>query len=239
MVLRHFHHTTDTEDIKKELLELGHVVRNIINVRHRQTKEPLNLFYIDLEPDKNNKDIYNLTAIQNKIIYFETPRTSKHHIPQCTRFQQYGHMQKYCNKPYACIKCGGHHNSAACTKPRDTPAKCALCRGAHPANYKGCGYYHTILKGHKPRNICPTHSTPTLTQEQPFTPPTVNPPYPQHQQQQQRSYADVLCNSVKPEEVSITSLKTFLDDLKGLFSQLIHQNGMIVNMLSTLLKKHR
>ena len=113
MVLRHLHHTTDTEDIKKELLEPGHVVRNIINVRHRQTKEPLNLFHKYLEPAKNNKDIYNLTAIQNKIIYFETPRTSKHHIPQCTRFQQYGHMQKYCNKPYACIKCGGHHNSAA------------------------------------------------------------------------------------------------------------------------------
>ena len=94
VVLKHLHHTTDTEDIKKELLELSHVVRNTINVRHRQTKEPLNLFYIDLEPAKNNKDIYSPTAIQNKIIYFEPPRTSKHHIPQCTRCQQYGHTQK-------------------------------------------------------------------------------------------------------------------------------------------------
>ena len=62
-VLKHLHHTVDTEGIKKGLLELGHVVRNIINVRHRQTKEQLNLFYIDLEPAKNNTDIYNLTAI--------------------------------------------------------------------------------------------------------------------------------------------------------------------------------
>ena len=44
VVLKHFHHTTDTEDIKKGLLELGHVVRSIINGRHRQAKEPLNSF---------------------------------------------------------------------------------------------------------------------------------------------------------------------------------------------------
>ena len=173
MVLKHLHRTADTEDIKKELLELGHVVRNIINITHRQTKEPLNLFYKYLEPANNNKDINSLTAIQNKIIYFEPPRTSKHHIPQCTGCQKYGHTQKYCNKPYACIKCGGHHNSAACTKPRDTPAKWSLCGGAHPENYKECEYYYTILKGNNPRNPFPSHRTPTLIQEQTFTPHTV------------------------------------------------------------------
>ena len=172
-----------------------------------------------------------------KIIHFEIPRTSKHHIPQCTRCQQYGHTQKYCNKPCACVKCDGHHNSAACTKPHDTPAKWALRGGAHPENYKECEYYRTILKGNNPRHPFPSHRTPTLIQDQTFTPPTVNPPHPH--QQQQRSYADVARNSVKPEDESITSLKTLLDDLKGLFSQLIHQNGMILNMLSTLFNKHR
>ena len=69
IVLKYFHHTTDVEDIRKELFALGHVARNLVNVRHRLTKEPLNLFFVDLEPAKNNKDIYNLTAIQNKIIH--------------------------------------------------------------------------------------------------------------------------------------------------------------------------
>jgi hypothetical protein len=133
VVLKHFHYTTDTEDIKKELLDLGHVVRNITNVRHRQTKEPLNLFFIDLEPAINNKDIYNLTAIQNRIIHFEPPRVNTN-IPQCTRCQKYGHTQRYCNKPYACVKCSGQHNTSNCTKPRDTPATCILCGGSHPAN---------------------------------------------------------------------------------------------------------
>jgi len=52
VVLKYLHYTTDTEDVRSELLALGHVVRNITNVKHRQTKEPLNLFFIDLESAK-------------------------------------------------------------------------------------------------------------------------------------------------------------------------------------------
>ena len=54
------------KDIHQELLEMGHVARNIVNAHHRQTKEPLNLFFVDLEPADNNKDVYNITALQNK-----------------------------------------------------------------------------------------------------------------------------------------------------------------------------
>jgi hypothetical protein len=38
VVLKHLHYTTDPDDIKRELHGLGHFVRNITNVRHRQTK---------------------------------------------------------------------------------------------------------------------------------------------------------------------------------------------------------
>ena len=126
VVLKYIHHATELEDIRQELFALGHVVRNIENVHHRLTKEPLNLFFVDLEPANNKKDIYNIAAIQNKIIHIETPRTNKQHIPQCVRCQQYGHTRTYCNKPYACVKCGVSHNSKDCTKRRDTPAKCGL-----------------------------------------------------------------------------------------------------------------
>jgi hypothetical protein len=54
VVLKHLHYTTDPEEIKRELLDLGHEVRNITNIRHWQTKDPLNLFYLDLEPAPNN-----------------------------------------------------------------------------------------------------------------------------------------------------------------------------------------
>jgi len=97
---------------------MGHVARNIVNAHHRQTKEPLNLFFVDLEPADNNKDVYNITALQNKIILIEPPQVNKKHVPQCVRCQQYGHKRTYCNKPYACVKCGGCHNSSDCVKQK-------------------------------------------------------------------------------------------------------------------------
>ena len=155
VVIKHLHYSTDLDDITTELGALGHTVRNIINVQNRLTKEPMNLFYVDLEPANNNKDIYGITAIQNKLIQIEPPQSTKPQIPQCLRCQSYGHTRKYCNMPYKCVKCGGHHNSTLCTKPRDSPAKCALCGGPHPANYKWCEQYRSILKGHNPHMIPP------------------------------------------------------------------------------------
>ena len=58
IVVKYLYHSTDTEEIRQELLDLGHNVRNIVNAQHRITKEPLNLFFVDLEPADNNKDTY-------------------------------------------------------------------------------------------------------------------------------------------------------------------------------------
>jgi hypothetical protein len=38
-----------------------------------------------------------------------------------------------------------------------------------------------------------------------------------------------------PLEEPITTLKAFLENFQGLFAQLIHQNSLILNMLTTLL----
>jgi hypothetical protein len=57
VVIKHVHHTVDLKDIFDELSGLGHKVRNIINAKHRQMKEPLNLFFIDLESADNNKEV--------------------------------------------------------------------------------------------------------------------------------------------------------------------------------------
>ena len=54
IVIKYLHHSTDTEDIRQELFELGQNVQNIINSQHRTTKEPLNLFFVALEPAENN-----------------------------------------------------------------------------------------------------------------------------------------------------------------------------------------
>ena len=134
-------------------------MRNIINVQKRTTKEPLNLFFIDLEPAQNNKDIYKITGLQNRVVHIEPPHTQKNTIIQCTvQCKQYGHSKSYCNKSFICVKCGGPHDTKTCRKTTNTPAKCALCGGNHPASYKGCEHYQKLVKGNS--KINGQHSTP-------------------------------------------------------------------------------
>jgi len=127
------------QDLTDGISQHGHKVRNIISAKHRVTKDPLNLFFADLEPSDTNKDIYKLNRLQNSVIQIEPPRKGKH-LVQCTRCQLYGHTKSHCNRPYVCVKCGGQHSTDSCKKSKTTPATCALCGGDHPANYKGCGY---------------------------------------------------------------------------------------------------
>jgi len=54
---------------------------------------------------------------------------------------------------------------------------------------------------------------------------------------QQRSYVDVVGNRVQQDENSASTLKTFLEDFKRLFAQLLQQNSLILNMLTTLINK--
>jgi hypothetical protein len=65
---KHLHHSTNLKEIEQELNMVGHKVINILNARSRLTKEPLNLFFVDLKPATNNKDIYKMVKIQNKTI---------------------------------------------------------------------------------------------------------------------------------------------------------------------------
>jgi hypothetical protein len=48
----------------------------------------------------------------------------------------------------------------------------------------------------------------------------------------------VTSNRTQLAEEPTTTLKTFLDEFKGLFAQPVHQNSMILSMLSTLLNKY-
>jgi hypothetical protein len=95
----------------------GHKVRNILSARSRLTKEPLNPFFVDLEPATNNKDIYKIIKIQNKkqSNEIEPPRKIKG-IAQCMRCQQYDYTKSYCNRLYVCVKCGGSHSTQSCKK---------------------------------------------------------------------------------------------------------------------------
>jgi hypothetical protein len=218
VVIKYLHHSVDIQELKEEITRMGHTVRNIINARHRITKDPLNLFFVDLEPSGNNKDIYKITRLQNSVIQIEPPRKGKH-IVQCTRCQLYGHTKTYCNRPYVCVKCSGQHNTASCKKDNSTPATSAFCGGGHPANYKGCGFYQ--------KHYYDKYSTQRLNAALPLT--TAPPPQPQAiPRPHHKTYAQAL----RGTEPTLDShnmdepmpLSTFLGEFKAMFQQLIQQN---------------
>ncbi|KOC63547.1 hypothetical protein WH47_02943, partial [Habropoda laboriosa] len=57
VVIKNLHLTIPTITIKEELEQKGFKIRNVTNIRSWQTNESLPLFFVDQEPDDNNKEI--------------------------------------------------------------------------------------------------------------------------------------------------------------------------------------
>jgi hypothetical protein len=123
-------------------------------------------------------------------------------------------------------------------KPNNTPAKCALCDGPHPANYKGCKFYQSLFKPDNTNNRLNLQRTRTVNinnfTERQDLPAAVKTTH------SNASYASVtrgIPNSSPQADMSTITLNKFLEELKNMFNQLIQQNTMVLNMLSTLLTK--
>lgn len=76
VVLKNMHSSTNMEDIKQAINDLGHEVTNIY-AKYYVTKKPLPLFFIELKQTHNNKDIYKLKTLLRCRIYFEAPRPKR------------------------------------------------------------------------------------------------------------------------------------------------------------------
>lgn len=238
VVIRNLHPTTAVEFIKEELGNCGFLARNITNVLHYQSKSPLPLFFVDLEPAINNKDIFELQCLCYTKIKVEAPKTKKH-IPQCMNCQDYGHTRSYCHSTPRCVRCGDLHSSTTCTKSKDLPAKCALCFGDHPANYRGCPALKNIQihrnrhfkanKNHHLNNInrfyekninVTTHPSPNSSSENQNFPTTNNLSYSQATQNKNQTTNNnqPQLDSTSPLTAQLTS---FINDLKTLITPLI------------------
>jgi hypothetical protein len=118
--------------------------------------------------------------------------------------------------PYVCVKCGGNHSTASCTKSKDSPA-----------NYKGCEHYHNLIK--------------TKNNQANSAPININVRRLQHQHStttcQQKSYADIARMNNKQDEELTGTITKILNEFKGLFNQLLQQNSMVLNMLTILINK--
>ena len=90
IVLRNIHHSVSQDELQTEFSELGHEAINISNIKHSITKNPLSLFYIDL--NATNEEVYNIKSLMNSIVKIEPPHI-KREVVECKRSQRYGHTQ--------------------------------------------------------------------------------------------------------------------------------------------------
>lgn len=200
VVIRHLHPSNEPEDIKNALREKGFIVKNVSPVLSRrqpegQKREALPLFFVDLDGTApNSKEVYKIESLLYTRVKVEEPR-KRQEILQCHRCQEFKHTKSYCNHAPRCVKCAGYHLTSACTKLREEPPKCALCGGAHPANYKGCTVHLDLQKKTKAGN---KNSHPTQTIRAPRT--TMAPPPPL-----QASFASIVAGQSKQNHQELST----------------------------------
>ncbi|KAL7725116.1 hypothetical protein ACLKA6_018825 [Drosophila palustris] len=173
VVARGLHSDTDKQDISDDLTALDHKVRNIHNASSRTSGKKLNLFFIELEPAPNNKQIYDVKIINHQIVAFEPP-IRRGDIPRCYRSQEFGHTRSYCSKAFKCAKCGGPHDAkeeALCPAKSQEQYFCINCGGNHAASYRCCPAYLDAVN--KRKGNAPAKTVPIQRRSQ-LSPPRVN-----------------------------------------------------------------
>lgn len=241
IVIRNLHHSTPHTAIVESVENTGNkVAGEIINVRHGPDKKPTSTFFVNIEPGPNNTAVKNIKHIYHQTVIIEDPRKRKT-IVQCQRCQQYGHSKNFCMRPYRCVKCAKPHKTSDCPKlDRTTPAQCALCEGAHPANYKGCEVYKEILARRMPRRNKP-HDKPSEPREK-SGPHTVTPGNPKvtlappATNKTKDLYSDAL--KKQPEQIQAqNSLEEILTKQTEKFELILQQMSTLMSLITTLINK--
>lgn len=241
VVLKNLHYSINPLDIKTEIEKLGHTITNIHNIKHRVTKLPLSMFFVDLKPAPNNKEIFQIEYLQQCKIKFEAPNPTRN-IPQCTNCQRYGHTKNFCHQKSRCVKCAGLHPTTNCSrKEKSSEVRCVLCDGNHPANYKGCAIYKELQQKTYPslrpkpytpppliKQTLPTHSGISYAQ---ITKQNISPPIATDKD----SYLNHPLPPTQPTPPT-SHLNDFLE-MKSLMTGLFDQLTSLLSLLTSVLSK--
>lgn len=232
VVIKNLHYSVDLDNLKVEIEEYGHKVSNIYNIKQRLTGKPLPIFFVDIQPATNNKDIYNIDFLCNTKITIESPRI-KRDIVQCARCQRYGHTKAYCFRQPRCVKCGENHLTKTCKKDRDTNPICALCGGSHPANYKGCNVYKELQKKKYPP-LRPRNIENTGKKEENIHVATLRPGVSYVQAAQHNNPQE--CHQIKEPQDNNNSTPQ-ANKLEEMMSKLMVRMDTMLNLLTTIVSK--
>ena len=118
-----------------------------------------------------------------------------------------------------------------CQKPKETPAKCALCSGQHTANCKDCTVYRDLQNAKN--NL--TNRKQQIPNRQTITQNNTNHTNTQHKIRTSTSYSQVLNGNNNNKQRTLVYNWTPSSTNSKQFSQLINQNSMILSMLTTII----
>lgn len=222
--IRHLHPSTTVEDIQASLIDMGHEVIRVYNIKHHITKCPLPLFRIDLKVAENNCDILKLDLLLHTRIKVELPK-KKRSPPQCHDCQAFYHTSNFCHQSPRCVKCGDNHYTSECTKPPSEPAKCALCSGPHTASYRGCPVFKKLNDNRSKSQLPKSIRHPVLNQNIVTNTSTYKSPdvvcEDHARQPQTKSYAEAVKIDNSSVEAFSTILSQFISNFNSLISPLI------------------
>lgn len=257
VVMKGIHPSAEDAFLKQKLLEHGHEATNIWNIRHRVTKQPLPLHYVDLKQNDNNKDIFKLKIIGANEVRFEPPYV-KRTIPQCTKCQSYGHTKNFCHKTAQCVKCAGKHTTKDCPrKEKDNNVKCVNCEGNHPANYRGCTVHKQLQQRLYPtlRNKAAVKPKKDTANQQPQStstsyqiPVNYNAAYPSLPTQNRMGPTNIPNNTNQQRQAWQANQTTNINQtsnqqphnmnkLENMLGQLMTQMSTMLNLLTTLVNR--
>lgn len=95
-----------------ELLQRGCIIHVLRRRQRRDYKiiqvKPLDMFILTFKKDVNINKIFGITDILSMMIEIQQLKSSKL-VPQCKRFQSYGHSWKYCKREPRYVKCTDKH----------------------------------------------------------------------------------------------------------------------------------
>lgn len=158
VVIKGLGHDFDLKELQDELVAENLPVLYVQNmpgpsVRESPSAAPkkskLPIYIVALKNNADGKKIHLIRHIAYIKVRIE-PLRRKHGHNQCYRCQIWGHSSLLCTREPVCLKCAESHLTKNCRKPPTEPAKCANCKGDHPANYSGCAKHPLNLPNPQP-----------------------------------------------------------------------------------------
>jgi hypothetical protein len=121
-------------------------IRNLWNIRHRVTGNPLSIYFLDVKPAANNSETHYIECLKYMRAKIQTLYQDQINIPQCERCHAHFHTKGHCALRPRYVKCSKSHRTEKCTTPKTQPATCLHCGESPPASYRGCKIYREITR---------------------------------------------------------------------------------------------